>query len=60
MSATLLYRSAAVLLVLFAVGHVLGFMSFKPPSAEGIAVRDAMNNVHFEFKGSNYSYGNFY
>lgn len=57
---TILYRIAAVLLILFAVGHTLGFLSFKPASAEGQAVREAMNSVQFDFKGSSYSYGGFY
>ena len=52
MNATILYRIAAVLLILFAVGHTLGFLSFKPASAEGQAVRDAMNSVRFDFNGS--------
>ena len=60
MNSTLLYRIAAVLLVLFAVGHTLGFMTFKPHSTEGMAVREAMTTVHFEFRGKEYSYGNFY
>ena len=34
--------------------------SFKPPTPESTAVRDAMNSVQFEFKGASYSYGNFY
>jgi hypothetical protein len=48
MKATVLYRIASGLLVLFAVGHTLGFLNFKPPSPEGLAVREAMNNVHFQ------------
>lgn len=59
MSATLLYCIAAVLLLLFAVGHAVGFMGFKPASPEGLAVRDAMNSVRFEFKGASHSYGGF-
>jgi hypothetical protein len=55
--ATVLYRIASVLFALFAAGHTLGFLNFKPPTAEGLAVRDAMNNVHF---GDNLSYGSFY
>jgi len=57
MRATLLYRIASVSFVLFAAGHTFGFLNFKPPTAEGLAVRDAMNNVHF---GANLSYGAFY
>jgi len=51
MSATLLYRIASVLLLLFALGHTVGFLKFKPPTAEGVAVRDAMTNVHFQVSG---------
>jgi hypothetical protein len=46
MNATLLYRIASVLLLLFALGHTVGFLKFKPPTAEGVAVRDAITNVH--------------
>jgi hypothetical protein len=60
MSATLLYRIACVLLLLFAVGHTLGFLRFRPQSPEGRAVREAMESVTFDFKGRSYSYGNFY
>jgi hypothetical protein len=60
MKAITLYRIASVLLVLFAAGHTFGFLKFKPDSAEGLAVRDAMNNVHFQVGGSNLSYGGFY
>ncbi len=60
MSATVLYRIASVLLVLFALGHTVGFLKFKPPTAEGIAVRDSMSKVHFEVRGRDYSYGGFY
>jgi hypothetical protein len=59
-SATLLYRIAAVLFVLFAVGHTYGFLSLRPPSAEGRAVYDAMNNVRFEVGGRSFTYGAFY
>jgi hypothetical protein len=60
MNATLLYRTASVLLLLFALGHTVGFLKFKPPTAEGVAVRDAMTSVHFEVRGHDYSYGGFY
>jgi hypothetical protein len=60
MSATVLYRIAAIVLILFAAGHTAGFLTFKPPSAEGISVRDAMNNVHFSVGGKPYTYGGFY
>ena len=60
MNAKILYRIAAVVLVLFAAGHTVGFLSFRPESAEGLAVFDAMNSVHFDFNGAARSYGEFY
>ena len=60
MNATLLYRISAVLLILFAAGHTVGFLKFIPPTPEGIAVREAMNHVHFQVRGREYSYGGFY
>jgi len=60
MSAAALYRTGAAVLVLFAVLHTIGFLHFKPPTAEGLAVRDAMTNVRFEVKGTTLSYGGFY
>ena len=60
MTAKLLYRIAAVILALFAAGHTVGFLSFRPASAEGLAVYQAMNSVQFDFQGTNYSYGGFY
>jgi hypothetical protein len=60
MKATLLYRIASVLFVLFGLGHTLGFLTFKPPTAEGLAVFDAMNKVHFSFGGVTLSYADFY
>jgi hypothetical protein len=60
MSATLLYRIAAGVFVLFAVGHTYGFLSLRPASSEGRAVYDAMNTVHFEEGGQSFTYGAFY
>jgi hypothetical protein len=60
MNAPSLYRIASVLLLLFALGHTVGFLKFKPPTPEGIAVRDSMRSMHFEVRGRNYSYGGFY
>jgi hypothetical protein len=60
MNATSLYRIAAVVFLLFAAGHTYGFLSLRPPSAEGRAVFDAMNTVHFEVRGRSYTYGKFY
>jgi hypothetical protein len=60
MTTAWLYRIAAALLVLFAVLHTMGFLSFKPPTAEGRAVLESMNTVHFEIAGKSFSYGEFY
>jgi hypothetical protein len=60
MSATASYRIAAILFVLFAAGHTVGFLTLTPPTAEALAVRDAMNKVHFEVGGASFSYGGFY
>lgn len=60
MSATLLYRIATVVLILFAAGHTVGFLKFKPPNAEGVAVRDAMDTVHLQVGSGKVTYGDFY
>src|ERR1700730_10721280 len=59
MKATWLYRISAILLLLFATGHTIGFLKFVPPTPEGQAVMDAMNNVHLQ-PGATYTYGGFY
>ena len=58
--ARFLYRVAAVLFILFALGHTIGFLTLKPPTAEALAVRDAMTNVYFQVRGAALSYGGFY
>ena len=60
MKPTLLYRIAAVLYVLLAATHTVGFLRLVPPTAEGVGVRDAMFNTHFALHGSTFSYGAFY
>jgi len=60
MTATSLFRIAAVLLLLFALGHTVGFLKFRPPTPQGEVVRQGMNDVHFEVRGKTYSYGGFY
>ena len=59
-SATVWFRISAVILLLFAVGHTFGFLTFKPPTEQGMAVREAMTNVHFQVGGKIFSYGGFY
>jgi hypothetical protein len=51
MTGASLYRTASVVFILFAAGHTFGFLNFTPPTAAGIAARDAMNNVHFTVGG---------
>lgn len=60
MNATVLYRIAAVIFVLFAAGHTFGFLQFKPDTPEGIRVHDAMTSVHFPIGSKEYSYQGFY
>ena len=59
MSATLLYRIAAVLLILFAAAHTFGTLIAQPPTPEAAGIRDNMNKP-FAVEGKSYSYGNFY
>lgn len=60
MKATILFRITAIVFLLFAAGHTFGFLTFTPPTQEGLAVRDAMNNVHFEVGSKIFSYGGWY
>lgn len=57
MRAIILFRIASVVFLLFALGHTVGFLSFKPPTVEGLAVRKAMGDVVFKVGGSDLSYG---
>ena len=60
MNATVLYRIAAILFVLFAIGHTFGFLSFRPGSPEGLAVLESMNRIRFDAGGRSASYGEWY
>jgi len=60
MKAMLLYRIAAVVFVLFAAGHTVGFLKFKPPNPDGLAVRDTMDNVRLQVGSGKLTYGDFY
>jgi hypothetical protein len=61
MTATLLYRIAAVVFGLFALGHTVGFLTFKPLNQDGVAVRDAMDTVRLQGVGNGkLTYGGFY
>ncbi len=59
MKASLFYKIGAVLLVLFAVGHTLGFRKVDPHwGADAVAA--AMQSVHFDVQGASRSYWDFY
>jgi len=60
MKAAVLYRIAAVLLIIFAAGHTVGFLKFRPETPEGRAVFESMNNVQFQIGRGSFSYGGFY
>jgi hypothetical protein len=55
MSASTFYRIAAVLLLLFAVGHTLGFRQSDPQWGVD-ALLASMQSVHFEVQGFNRTY----
>lgn len=54
-----LYRIASVLLLLFALGHTLGFRQNNPEWAAG-SVIDAMRSLHFDAQGFKRSYWDFF
>jgi hypothetical protein len=59
MSASLLYRISSGLLVLFALGHTIGFRRVDPRwNADGVV--SAMRNVSFPVQGFNRSYWDFF
>ncbi len=59
MKVSLLYRIASVLLVLFAVGHTLGFPETPPEWGVG-AIVNSMQTVHFDAQGFDRTYYDFY
>jgi hypothetical protein len=55
MKASMFYRIAAVLLLLFAVGHTLGFRQSDPTwGVDGLL--GSMRSIHFDMQGFNRSY----
>ena len=59
MKASLLYRIASVLLLLFALGHTLGFRHVDP--AWGIdSIIGALRSTHFDVQGFNRTYWDFF
>lgn len=55
MKASLLYRIAAVLLLLFAAGHTLGFRQSDPSWGVG-ALLNSMQSIHFNVQGFSRTY----
>ena len=59
MKASLLYRIASVLLLLFAIGHTLGFRQTNPEWGVGSLI-DSMRSIHFDAQGFNRTYWDFF
>ena len=59
MKASLFYRIASVLLLLFAIGHTLGFRQNNPEWGVS-AVIDLMRSIHFDAQGFNRTYWDFF
>jgi len=49
MRAKLPLRISSIILFLFALGHTIGFQTFRPDSKQGLAVMEAMRSVPFAF-----------
>lgn len=59
MKASIFYRIAAVLLVLYAAGHTLGFRQGDPAWGAGPLI-SSMQSVHFNAQGFNRTYWDFF
>ena len=59
MKAPVLYRIAAVLLVLFAAGHTVGFRQIDPRWGIDAAL-GALRSTHFDIQGLSRTYWDFY
>jgi len=59
MKASLLYRIASILLILFALGHTLGFRRLDPRWKLDSIIA-ALRSTHFEVQGLNRTYWDFY
>jgi hypothetical protein len=57
--ASLLYKIASCLLVLFFVGHTLGFRQTDPQWGAGSVV-EAMRTIHFDVQGFSRTYWDFF
>ena len=59
MKPSTLYRIAAVLILLFAIGHTLGFLQHDPEWKVD-ALLASMQSIHFNIQGSSRSYWDFF
>jgi hypothetical protein len=59
MKASLLYRISAILLVLFAIGHTLGFRQIDPNWGVDSLVQ-SMKSIHFNVNGADRTYWDFF
>lgn len=59
MKTSVLYRIAAVLLLLFAIGHTLGFRQSDPQWGVD-AVVGSMRSIHFDVQGFSRTYWDFF
>ena len=59
MKASVLYRIASVLLLLFAIGHTLGFCKIDPKWGVDSLIA-SMRTIHFDAQGFSRSYWDFY
>jgi len=59
MKASWLYRIACVLLLLFAIGHTLGFRQTNPAWGVGSLI-DSMRSIHFDAQGFSRTYWDFF
>src|ERR1700680_3559812 len=59
MKASWLYRIASVLLLLFAVGHTLGFRQIDPEWGVASLI-DSMRSIHFNAQGFSRTYWDFF
>lgn len=59
MKASMFYRIAAVLLLLFAIGHTVGFRQSDPTWGVDALV-GSMKSIHFDVQGFNRTYWDFF
>jgi len=59
MKASLLYRISSILLVLFAIGHTLGFLQIDPKWGVDSLVQ-SMKSTHFNVSGAERTYWDFF